>query len=201
MNDLPSDPKKIRARIRRYERSLEQEREKLGQYRDTTGKRYYLGPLYLLMGDLEGAQRSFAWFEREFPGDEGDPGQSLCWALTLLRARRRTQAVEKLCQAMLLNRYSLPCLLARDARAVGVSPENDELEMNQLEAIPEQFFEMWTIDERAWAAALYDGKLQPVRTRYLQIERELEHETQGERRSRLVNEASELKATVQLRSA
>jgi hypothetical protein len=201
MNDLPSNRKKIRARIRRYERSLEQERQKLGQYRDATGKRYYLGALYLLMDDLEGAQRSFAWFEREFPGDEGDPGQSLCWALALLRARRPSEGVEKLRQAMLLNRYSLPCLLARDARAVGVSPESDAIEMNQLEAVPEQFFEMWTIDERAWAAALYDGELEPVRTRYLQIERELEQETPGERRSRLVNEASALKATVQLRSA
>jgi hypothetical protein len=73
--------------------------------------------------------------------------------------------------------------------------------MSQLEAIPEQFFEMWTIEERAWAAVLYDGELKPVRNRYLQIERELEHETPGERRSRLVNEASELRATVHVRSA
>ena len=201
INDLPSDPKKIRARIRRYERSLEQERRRFGRYRDATGKRYYLGPLYLLMGDLEGAQRSFAWFEREFPRDEGDAGQSLCWALTLLRAQRRTEAAERLRQAMLHNRYSLPCLLDRDARTVGVSPESDELEMNQLEAIPEQFFEMWSVDERAWAAALYDGELEPVRARYLEIERELEHAPRGERRRRLVGEVGVLRSPAQPRSA
>jgi len=80
MADIPPDPKRIRARIRSYERKLEQERRELGSYHDGAGKRYFLGPLYLLAGDLAGAVRSFRWFEQEFPDDGGDPGQSLCWA-------------------------------------------------------------------------------------------------------------------------
>jgi hypothetical protein len=39
-----------------------------------------------------------------------------------------------------------------------------------------------------WASTLYDGELSTVRARYLEIERELEHEPRGERRVRLVDE-------------
>ena len=62
MTDIPDDPKKIRARIRRYERKLQQEKTEFGCYSDGAGKRYLLGPLYLLMGDLQGAIESFWWF-------------------------------------------------------------------------------------------------------------------------------------------
>ena len=52
--DFPEDPKRIRARIRRYERSLRQEQKRFGHIGDGSGKRYLLGPLYLLMGDTKG---------------------------------------------------------------------------------------------------------------------------------------------------
>jgi len=61
MDDFPRDPKKIRTRIRRYERALRQEQERFGHIGDGYGKRYLLGPLYLLMGDTQGALQSYAW--------------------------------------------------------------------------------------------------------------------------------------------
>jgi hypothetical protein len=64
MTDIPEDPKRIRARIRRYERKLEEERREFGCYHDGAGKRYFIGPLYLLMGDLARAVRSFQWFDQ-----------------------------------------------------------------------------------------------------------------------------------------
>jgi hypothetical protein len=60
MDLFPKDPTKIRARIRRYERALRKEHDETGYYSDGYGKRYWLGPLYLLMDDLEGALQSFA---------------------------------------------------------------------------------------------------------------------------------------------
>jgi len=39
-----------------------------------------------------------------------------------------------------------------------------------------------------WASTLYDGEFSTVRTRFLEIKRELEHEPRGERRTRLVKE-------------
>ncbi len=73
MRHIPADPNGIWARIRRYERKLQQEKREWGAYHDGAGKRYFIGPLYLLMGDLAGAVQSFHWFAQEFPDDSGDP--------------------------------------------------------------------------------------------------------------------------------
>ena len=45
---FPTDPKRIRERIRRYERALKKELE-AGYGGDGYGKRYLLGPLYMLI--------------------------------------------------------------------------------------------------------------------------------------------------------
>ena len=193
MTDIPADPKKIRARIRRYERKLQQERRELGGYHDGAGKRYFIGPLYLLMGDLAGAVRSFQWFDQEFPDDSGDPGQYLCWTLAMYRAERLREAVTKLRETMLQNRFLLPRLLGKSADGLHVSPDSDELAMMYLDYIPEEYLELWNERELLWASTLYDGELSTVRARYIEIERELEHEPRGERRTRLVNELYGLK--------
>jgi tetratricopeptide (TPR) repeat protein len=109
---LPHDSAQIRARIRRYERALAKEKRQYGAYDDGAGKRHLIGPLYLLMGDLDGALRSFAWFEREFPDDSGDAGQFLCWALALRRSGDSDGASGKLRQC----RSSTPTTIRRICR-------------------------------------------------------------------------------------
>lgn len=52
MYQFPQEPKKIRAQITRYERELRKEKKKFGFISDGYGKRYLLGPLYMLSGDL-----------------------------------------------------------------------------------------------------------------------------------------------------
>ena len=89
----------------------------------------------MLLGDLEGALRSFIWFEQEFPDDCGDPGQYLCWALALRRAGHLDKAESKLCGAMFENRYVLPKLLGLDPDEVGIVAEEDGLALMYLEGI------------------------------------------------------------------
>jgi len=188
MTDIPADPKKILARIRRYERKLQQERRELGCYHDGAGKRYFIGPLYLLMGDLAGAVRSFQWFDQEIPDDSGDTGKYLCWTLAMYRAERLQEAVTKLRETMLQNRFLLPRLLGKNFEGLDISPESDELAMMYLDYIPGEYIRMWNERELLWASTLYDGELSAVRARFIEIKRELEHEPRGERRTRLVNE-------------
>jgi len=57
---------------------------------DGYGKRYLLGPLYMLMGDIDGALVSFDWYEAAYPDDGGEPYQYLTWALALFRGSRRS---------------------------------------------------------------------------------------------------------------
>jgi hypothetical protein len=111
MDTFPHDPRAIRARIRRYERDLREEQAAYGCIRDGMGKRYLLGPLYLLLGDTAGALWSFAWFAETFPDDSGDPVHLLCWTLALYRTGDLRRAAGKLRQTMLSNLYLLPRLL------------------------------------------------------------------------------------------
>jgi hypothetical protein len=189
MVDIPSDSKKIRARLRSYERKLAEEKKRFGSYDDGAGKRYFVGPLYLLLGDQDGALKSFAWYEREFPDDIGDSGHYLCWALVLLRAGDEGKAKTKLRCAMLENRYTVPKLLGLDAEGVGVPPDRDGLALMYLEDIPEAYYSQWSDGDKAWAARQFTSDTwTKLRERFFEIEGLLENEPPGPRRTTLVNE-------------
>ena len=93
-----------------------------------TGALKLLGPLYLLMGDVVGAVKSFDWFEQTFPDDIGEPVHFLCWTLALDRSGDTAQAVQRLRQTMLSNLYLIPHLLGREqAERIGELDAVDHL--------------------------------------------------------------------------
>ena len=126
--------KRIRARIRRYERSLRQEQKRFGHIGDGSGKRYLLGPLYLLMGDTKGALQSYTWFDQIFPDDSDDPLHLLCWTLVLYRMGAWNQAEAKLRQTMLSNLYLVPHVLGIEHRCPRdvASLQSDSQELSGL---------------------------------------------------------------------
>ena len=147
MFEFPKEPKKIRSRIRRYERKLRKEYEATGFYGDGYGKRYLLGPLYLLMGDLDGALESFEWFAQTFPGDMGEPVQYLCWALALYRSGNLAEATLKLRQAMLSNLYLIPKLLGIAQDELDIGDYFNLFQKEEVEYIPPEIWALW--DEAA----------------------------------------------------
>jgi hypothetical protein len=190
---FPSDPKKIRERIRRYERELERERQ-LGGYRDGYGKRYLLGPLYMLADNVEGALMSFEWFEEMFPDDSGDPWQYLTWALTLYRGRQWHAASVKLYHTMLQNLYLIPHLLGEQPRRLAIWHGCNLAEIEHARNTPPELCALWNVDERAWTRQVSQRPAVAKRVeRYIEIARELKDERPGERRTALVNEAFRLK--------
>ncbi len=183
-------PRKIRERIRRYERLLRKEKEISGFYSDGYGKRYLLGPLYMLKDDLEGALRSFNWFDSEFPDDCGEPGQYLCWTLALHRASRQNEAAKKLRQTALLNLYIIPRLLGGEIEELDMWHGSSDERPSYLQYVPDEFFSIWKENELEWASCLYRSpEFEAVLTRYVEIHRELKHTPPGPKRSRLVDEA------------
>jgi hypothetical protein len=189
---FPSDPKKIRERIRRYERELEREFE-LGGYRDGFGKRFLLGPLYLLAGDVEGALVSFEWFEETFPDSCGDPWQYLAWALTLYRGRQWDAASVKLYHTMLQNLYLIPHLLGDKPRRLAIWHGSNLEEIEHALETPPELLALWSAEERAWARQVSQQPAVVKRVaRYIEIARELKREPPGRRRTALVNEAGKL---------
>ena len=193
---FPKDSKKLKDKLRRYERELRQEQARFGGYIDDSGgKRYLLGPMYLLLGDNAGAVKSFNWFEATFPDDMGEPGFFLCWTLALYHAGETEAAVAKLRQAMLSNLYLIPHLLKQPQAEYDIWHGSNWDRADYLQYIPPELFELWDESARQWAAAHYYGaELTAVRERYIEIYRKLPQVPVGPERTALVKEASRLRA-------
>ncbi len=187
------DKQKIRSRLRSYERKLQKEKKEHGFYRDGAGKRYQVGPHYMLLGDNEGALDAFLWFEKEFPDDSGEPGHYLCWSLALYGSGNEVGAAKKLRQTMLSNLYLVPRLLGSPIPELAIWHGSSDAEPSHAEYVPEAYLQLWTEAEREWAAGLYHSPgFTSVRARYIEISRALDTTPPGPVRSRLVEELSEL---------
>ena len=194
MTDLfPTDPKHIRERIRRYERTLKRELED-GYSRDGYGKRYLLGPLYMLLGDVDGALDSFDWCQQAYPGDGGDPYQYLTWALALFRGGRRQEARDKLYQTMLQNLYLVPFLLGEHPQRLDIWHGSNLEWIEYAVEVPQSLLDLWDDAALSWAQEVSEHPVVVANiTRYVVIHRELNSEPPGPRRSALVEESFALK--------
>jgi tetratricopeptide (TPR) repeat protein len=196
MSDLfPTDPKRIRERIRRYERALKKE---LGAENggDGYGKRFLLGPLYMLVGDVDGALASFDWYEEAYQDDGGEPYQYLTWALALFRGGRRQEAFNKLYQTMLGNLYLVPFLLGRDPQPLDVWHGSNLEWIEYAVAVPQELLGLWDDVALQWAREVSEHPTVTQKVvRYVVIHRELKSELRGSRRSALVCESFTLKMT------
>ena len=193
MSVFPKEPKKIRAQITRYERELRKERDRFGYIGDGYGKRYLLGPLYLLMGDVAGAVKSFEWFEQTFPDDVGEPVHFLCWTLALHRSGDAAQAAQRLRQTMLSNVYLIPHLLGREQDELDIWHGTNYEQKGFLEYVPPEIWALWDGPALRWAEKTYDSpEFGRIRARYIEIHEQLKSEPRGPRRSALVSEAFSL---------
>jgi len=193
MEKYPTAPKKIRERIRRYEHALAQEQTATGFISDGYGKRYMLAPLYLLADDVPGCLQSLDWFQTTFPDDIGDPEQSLCWTLALYRNGDLAAARQRLSMTMLMNLYLIPALWGEQLKAYDIWHGSNLAEPEYLDWISAEIFALWNDDATAWAEQHYHSPpFTELRTRHIEIERQLLHEKPGPKRTRLCNESSRL---------
>lgn len=169
MSVFPKSPKEIQARIKQYERDLAKE-EKQGEIRDEYGKRYLLGTLYLLANDIEGAFRSFCWYEEKFPDDIGDPGQYLSWTLTLLRFDNLPKAKTKFLQTMMQNLYLIPHLLGIETPETKIPPKHNLQHHSYLDYIPKEIYDLWKEEEKIWANECYHSQeIRDIIVQYIDI--------------------------------
>lgn len=194
MSFFPSDKKKIKGRISRYERDLRMEYEKFHFIRDGHGKRYLLGSMYLLIGDVEGALSSFRWFEENFPNDMGEPFHYLSWTLAFYRSGNLLRAKEKLLQTVISNIHIIPILLGTPQEKLNIYySSNAEEPEYVLEEMPE-LFDLWDKEALDWLKETYESKaIQQPRTRYIEIYKELLDVRPGPLRMQLIKEANELR--------
>jgi hypothetical protein len=191
--NLPTEPSKIKERIRRYERAFAKELQEFDMISDGSGKRYLLGPLYLILNDVEGAYNSYEWFEKTFPDDVGEPLQYLCWAITLLRKDDINAASNKLIETMLKNLYLIPHMLDINPERLDIWHGSNYEDIEYLSYLPPIAMELCTEEELDWVSRQYNSeKFTAIRERYIDIQRQLKTEPRGPKRTELVERASKL---------
>ncbi len=191
MSRFPTEPQKIKKQINRYEAALRKEYEMYRCINDGSGTRYLLGPLYLLLGDIPGAIKSFEWFAREFDDDCGEPLHTLCWALALYRSGNMAGAAKKLRDAMLSNLYMLPHLFGFEQSLLDIWHSSNFEEKDYITQVPPELYKLWDEPALRWAQGLYESDdFCYVRERTIEIFRLLKSEPQGTKRIQLVKELS-----------
>lgn len=143
---FPTDPKKIRETIRRCERAF-----RAPHHDDGPGKRFLLGPLYLLMSDTTGALRSYEWYEKAFPDDVPEAFNHLCWTLTLIRSGKLGLAKSRLRELIFENLYIVPVFLGYNPKQFPFQHGSNWRELSfVVEGPRDEIFSLWNDSERSW---------------------------------------------------
>jgi hypothetical protein len=88
----------------------------------------------------------------------------------------------------------LPALFGIEQAVLDIWHGSNFAEKMYLDYVPPEIFELWDEDALSWASETYSRPdVQSIRERYIAIYRQLATEPRGPKRSRLVEEAFQLK--------
>lgn len=160
--------KRFRDRANRLSRELLSEKRRSGYLSDGSGRRYRIGPLYALAGNLESALKHYKWFEKNCSDDVGEPFHYLWWALTLYRLGHRESANSRLLETMVRNLYLLPHLVGSLAARQDMWHSSNWDEPDYISQISKEFLPQLSDDERLWVKQQLESPLfQRVKDEYV----------------------------------
>ena len=195
---FPQEPSKIKQRIRNYERSLKKEKKEFGDYHDGYGKRYLIGPLYMLANDLQGALDHFNWYEKTFHDDSGHYWQYLCWALACLRNKDYKVATQKFYRIVFIHYYFLPVFLNEEIE-MPIEDEFDEYQKSEAYDTPPELIDLWQENEIEWAKKVYNHpEIKGNRLKYIELKNIIKKLPIGDKRNRLLEQQSSIRDTTDL---
>ena len=191
---IPKKIETIKSHIERFEKQLQYEKRKFGGYDDSAGIRYFIGPYYMIAGDVEGALKHFKWFDRVFSDDGGEPGQYLCWTLAIYKSGDLKKAYIKFLQTLFMNPFVI-------TRIVGINyklpykPGSNVPTKEWADWVPDEFYNLWDEESANWLKkSFYDPKTQELFNIYNDIEIKLETEPRGQQRTKLVEQLFKMKS-------
>lgn len=168
---------------------MQKERRKLGFIDDGYGKRYVIFWLYLVLGDLKGANAYLRWFEKTFEDDSGEPIQKLCTAVLLHRSGKEQKAKYYLAELMLSNLYAIPTMLGQSTEQYQFRCTSTFEKKEYLDEMPSEVLAAISDEDKAWIRELYESlEFRRYKKRYIELQTELERAEGVEKRGPLVAE-------------
>jgi len=187
--------KKFSERAARLKRALANEQKKYRHIEDGAGKRYLIGPFYVLVGELEKALAHYDWYEKHCSDDVGEPIHYLYWALALYRTGKPKQASAKLLETMLQNVYLLPILLGSWPDTYDIWHSSNMEEPDYITQAPPDFLPQLLEQERSWIGEQFDSfRFRRVREEYIATYRALKYEKNVDKRRQILRRWNEFLA-------
>ena len=187
---IPKKIETIRHRIEEYEKYLLYEKRRFGDYDDSGGIRYVIGPYYMLAGDMNGALKHYKWFKRVFSDDCGEPAQYICWTLAVYKSGDLKKAYIKFLQTLFMNPHVIARLIGIDY-VLPYKPNWNIPTKGYADWITDEIYNLWNEEAKNWLKESFNNpKTQELFTRYNELEIQLDNEPEGPKRSRIVNELS-----------
>jgi tetratricopeptide (TPR) repeat protein len=186
----------MRDRAARLQRGLANEQRKYRHIEDGAGKRYLIGPFYVLAGELEKALAHYEWYERKCPDDIGEPMHYVYWALALYRTGETRKANAKLLETMLQNVYLLPILLGLRPDPHDIWHGSNMEHPDYITQVPNELLPQLSEQERAWIAEQFDSfRFRRVREEYVATYRALKDEKNIDKRRQILRRWNDFLAT------
>ena len=185
----------------RLKRALGHEQKKYGFIDDGAGKRYQIGPLFVLAGELQKAIDFFAWYEKFCADDSGEPLHYLFWSLVLYRTGYLEKANTKLLETMVQNVYLLPTLLGAPPVPYDMWHSSNRENPEYLAEIPAEYIPELSEEEQSWMKAqLASFRFRRVLDEYVSTYHALKTEKAVEKRRKLFSQWRKfLSDTIQMR--
>ncbi len=179
--------KKFGERATRLKRALMNEQKKHRNIEDGAGKRYLIGPLFVLAGECGKALAHYDWYEKHCSDDVGEPFHYLYWALCLYRDGDTQKANEKLLETMLQNVYFLPILLGAPEDRYDIWHCSNMQEPEYITQAPPDLLPRLSEQERSWIEQnLNSFRFRRTREEYIATYGALKNEKNIDRRREIL---------------
>ena len=188
--------KKFGERATRLKRALANEQKKYRHIEDGAGKRYLIGPFYVLAGELQKALAHYDWYEKHCSDDVGEPIHYLYWALAFFRTGETAKANAKLLETMLQNVYLLPILLGSQPETHDIWHGSNMEHPDYITQAPKEFLPQLSEQERAWITEQFDSfRFRRVREEYVTTYSALKGEKNVDKRRQILRRWNEFLAS------
>lgn len=185
---------RVRNKIAKIRKELAADKKRWGGFHDDSrGLRYMPPELFVKLRDYKGGLRYLRWFDRTFPDDIGFPLFLFEWTLILFKTGNLKEAEVKAYQTFHANSYFLHKFLGIDVKAlfeIESSYRNSpELADNMIYSKDDPEFAEFSV----WLDSLLKSdKFNKFAKELTDIDKKLETEPVGEKRSALVERRSTL---------